>query len=88
MRVGAAADYDAEDFYKVDRVPGGFRVRHFPFKGATSPCCDGRVQVTDDDRAHSIPDSDPHGEAAALHRTYLAIERKHGRGLTGTGAER
>jgi hypothetical protein len=72
--------YEAADCFKVERIPGGFLVRHFPDRETRRSCCTLRIQITEADRAQAIPDADPHGEAAALHRSYLAIEKKHGRG--------
>lgn len=75
-----STDYDAEDCYAVARLEGGgFMVKHYPDRETRRPCCKVKVEITDADRAQAIPDADPQGEAAALHRSYLEIEQRHGR---------
>jgi hypothetical protein len=77
MARGGFVQDPEEDCYMVTREEGAFLVRHFPNRTTKKPCCKVRVKVTDADRAHAIPDADPHGECYALARTMKAIERKH-----------
>lgn len=70
------------DCYSVTHEGGGkYLVRHYPdWDDRTRPCCQVRVTHSAADRAKAIPDADPHGVAACLHRAYLAIEKKHAGG--------
>jgi hypothetical protein len=65
------------DCYQVEPDGAGFLVRHFPNRETRQACCQLRVRITDRDRAQAIPDADPHGAAACLHRAYVAMEKRH-----------
>lgn len=72
--------YTGEDCYRVTaKGTDAWIVRHYPTRHTGRPCCTVTVRLTPADQAQAIPDADPFGHAAALHRAYLAIEQKHGR---------
>lgn len=78
-------EFQDGDCYSVDRLEGGvLQVRHFPtWRAGERPCCQMRVRVTaadkpdPDTRPREQIEADPTGEIAALHRSYLAMERRH-----------
>lgn len=67
------------DCYTVNYLEaGGIQVKHFPNADpSTKACCNVMVTITDADRAQAQEFELVKGATAALHRSYLAIEKKH-----------
>ena len=75
---GPASLSDDDDVYGVERLDGeSFIVRHYQGRQVRKVCCKVKVTITDRDRAQPTEYESPKGTTAALHRAYLAIEKKH-----------
>jgi hypothetical protein len=66
------------DVYSVTELSAGvYQVKHFPDSETKKACCNLKVEITDGDRTAAFDFEVVKGKMAAIHRAYLAIERKH-----------